>query len=148
MPYLTTIVVIQGASEMGTRLSEAELQKSLDFCVNLFNPTSPEQHQRVAEEKGKRYVDVSQPIVDPASLRDVCASTSKSGMGSPLANGQNETEMVLNKINARRVVHSEYYINNLELEPLEGMVVILERGQLGLRSATTAPSGHSALLPL
>jgi hypothetical protein len=44
-----------------------------------------------------------------------------------------ETRRVLDKINARRVVHAEYAIHNLELEPLEeGHVVRLERGKLGL----------------
>jgi len=43
-----------------------------------------------------------------------------------------ETKMVVNKINARRVVHSEYAINNLESEGLNGFVVRLETGKLGL----------------
>ena len=29
---------------MGTRLSEDEVQRALDFCVHLFSPTTPEQH--------------------------------------------------------------------------------------------------------
>lgn len=32
---------------MGKRLSEDEVQRALDFCVNLFNPTTPEQHESV-----------------------------------------------------------------------------------------------------
>lgn len=53
---------------MGARLSETELQKSLDFCVNLFNPTTPEQHNRVhcRGDIGKELLDVASPLVDPA----------------------------------------------------------------------------------
>ncbi|GJE91513.1 FAD/NAD(P)-binding domain-containing protein [Phanerochaete sordida] len=39
--------VIQGGAEMGTRLSEDEVQRALDFCVQLFSPTTPEQHESV-----------------------------------------------------------------------------------------------------
>jgi hypothetical protein len=39
--------VIQGGAEMGARLSEDEVQRALDFCVHLFSPTTPEQHDAV-----------------------------------------------------------------------------------------------------
>ena len=32
---------------MGARLSEDEVQRALDFCVHLFDPTTPEQHAAV-----------------------------------------------------------------------------------------------------
>ena len=32
---------------MGARLSEDEVQRALDFCVHLFSPTTPEQHESV-----------------------------------------------------------------------------------------------------
>ncbi|KAJ7188603.1 FAD binding domain-containing protein [Mycena filopes] len=140
--------VIQGASDMGTLLSETELQKSLDFCVNLFNPTSPEQHDRVASqaEISQSLLDVTAPLVDPAVLEKALhvehkphppASTppptsirlnTRDRSASEVA----ETRMVLNKINARRVVHAEYAINNFESEPIAGYVVRLEKRRLGL----------------
>ena len=36
--------VIQGSADMGKRLTENEVQRALDFCVHLFDPTTPEQH--------------------------------------------------------------------------------------------------------
>ncbi|PFH53774.1 hypothetical protein AMATHDRAFT_1004 [Amanita thiersii Skay4041] len=156
--------VIQGASDMGTRLSESELQKSLDFCVNLFNPTSPEQHDRLSRSGmlGKVLLDVTAPVMDPVTLESTLQVTRKAATATMTAANNNdnnndnscrlvvgqepreasypgdseqasEMDMVLKKINARRVVHSEYAINNLELEPLEGYVVLLEKGKLGLR---------------
>ncbi|KAF7362166.1 hypothetical protein MVEN_00562700 [Mycena venus] len=140
--------VIQGASDMGKLLSETELQKSLDFCVNLFNPTTPEQHNRVANkaEISQALLDVAAPLVDPAVLEKALHVEHKpASQASPppsrtirisprdrSASEVAETRMVLNKINARRVVHAEYAINNLESEPIAGYVVRLEKGRLGL----------------
>ncbi|KIY50298.1 FAD/NAD(P)-binding domain-containing protein [Fistulina hepatica ATCC 64428] len=100
--------VIQGGADVGARLSEDEIQKSLDFCINLFNPTSPEQHDR--EEKAM------------ADKRLLAAN----------APDKEERTMVLKKLNARRVVHAEYNINNLEVESIEGLAVRLVKGKLGL----------------
>jgi hypothetical protein len=157
---------------MGTRLSETELQKSLDFCVNLFNPTTPEQHQRVKQlgqsrlgaTALKKLMDVTAPIVDPLVLEGALRVEMKVGVADgnlkaivdslaafslPMQRYRSlstcsitsedekeaETRMVLSKINARRVVQSEYEINNLESEPLNGYVVRLVRGKLGLKVA-------------
>lgn len=35
---------------MGAKLSEDEVQRALDFCVNLFSPTTPEQHAAVRDK--------------------------------------------------------------------------------------------------
>lgn len=139
---LTLSAVIQGASDMGARLSETELQKSLDFCVNLFNPTSPDQHERLLKrgDIAKELLDVASPVVDPASFEntlhveyyDRCGDSNEDQGNSSDTEKAAETRMILNKINARRVVHPEYAINNLEQEPLAGYVVKLERGKLGL----------------
>lgn len=133
---------------MGKLLSESELQRSLDFCVNLFNPTSPDQHDRVAAkpEISQSLLDVAAPLVDPTVLEKALhvehkpPSSYKSPPSSTIrlsnrdrsASEVAETRMVLNKINARRVIHAEYAINNLESEPIAGYVVRLEKGRLGL----------------
>ncbi|KAF8891735.1 hypothetical protein BD779DRAFT_1610472 [Infundibulicybe gibba] len=140
--------VIQGASDMGTLL---------DFCVNLFNPTSPEQHEHLSTLGGfkKELLDVTAPVMDPAlfektirppatpihNLKLKHDSQSQSsheipGNLQPGAGTVEEAQMILNKINARRVVHSEYTINNLELESINGYVVRLQRGTLGLKAVS------------
>ncbi|KAF8070432.1 FAD binding domain-containing protein [Lyophyllum atratum] len=141
--------VIQGASDMGKRLSETELQKSLDFCVNLFNPTSPEQHERISRSFVGRQdlFDVTAPFTDPTMLESAlnigvrnahigpessidCDSDGEQSFSD--SEKASETRMVLDKINARRVVHAEYAVNNMESEPLGGYVMRLEKGRLGL----------------
>ncbi|PPQ77190.1 hypothetical protein CVT25_011036 [Psilocybe cyanescens] len=133
--------VIQGASDMGARLSETELQRSLDFCVNLFNPTTPEQHEHLSRygDVAKELLDITAPVVDPSVFEDtLCVGHAPDNSPDDPADSSDfekvtETKMILNKINARRVVHPEYAINNLETEPLAGgYVVKLERGKLGL----------------
>ena len=48
--------------------------------------------------------------------------------------GDDELRMVLEKVNARRVIHAEHGegLNSFEEEPLGGLVVRLVRGKLGL----------------
>ncbi|KAF5386114.1 hypothetical protein D9615_002277 [Tricholomella constricta] len=141
--------VIQGASDMGKRLSETELQKSLDFCVNLFNPTSPEQHERLSRSfgVGRELFDVTAPLMDPVMFENALhigsesvnrrldvSSDRDSDVEQSYSDSERaiETKMVLSKINARRVVHVEYTVNNMESEPLNGFVMRLEKGRLGL----------------
>ncbi|KAI0724125.1 FAD/NAD(P)-binding domain-containing protein [Fomitopsis betulina] len=156
--------VIQGGAEMGARLTEDELQHALDFCVHLFDPTTPEQHAHVraalegllvspraragesghGEQDGRaadgaKLMDVHAPLVDPAKLAKVLQSIGPvSGLGLTAGGaGREDAEMrmVLEKVNARRVIHAEHGngLNSLEEEAVDGFVVRLERGALGLR---------------
>ncbi|KAI0364421.1 FAD/NAD-P-binding domain-containing protein [Pilatotrama ljubarskyi] len=88
--------VIQGGADMGTRLSEDEVQRALDFCVHLFDPTTPEQHEDVRRKLERasglaapypressaikehkvdadplRLLDVRAPVVDPVHLEQL-----------------------------------------------------------------------------
>ncbi|KIK78138.1 hypothetical protein PAXRUDRAFT_342290 [Paxillus rubicundulus Ve08.2h10] len=127
--------VIQGASDMGTRLSEAELQGALDFCSKFFSPTSPE--QRVcALQYGlpTKVLDVSAPLLVP---KDIDAALSRVEGISSDGNLNHEARLVMEHVNARRVLHREYAVNNLEAEEIDGHVVRLERGSLGLIKVTS-----------
>lgn len=200
---------------MGTKLSEDEVQKALDFCVNLFSPTTPEQHENVRnklklrlninaarrgsappdvgasraddldlELDGEKLMDVHAPLINPSSItrflskrfRGFSLSSSPVSPTSPTvpplspsrtsesaASSDSEAEseasfgrlepplslnppnpkgdeedsemrMVLEKVNARRVIHSEHGtgLNSMEQENVAGFVVRLVRGQLGL----------------
>lgn len=167
--------VIQGGAEMGARLSEDELQHALDFCVHLFDPTTPEQHAQVraaleglaisprapaasedeqgegAPIDGAKLLDVRAPVVDPVELAKVLQSIVPTAdatggiqggqagcvAGIPAGVEDAEMRMVLEKVNARRVIHAEHGngLNSLEEEAVDGFVVRLERGELGLRRA-------------
>ncbi|KAI0779599.1 FAD/NAD-P-binding domain-containing protein [Fomes fomentarius] len=196
--------VIQGGADMGARLSEDEVQRALDFCVHLFDPTTPEQHESVRRKLEiatgnsfpapptpespsstkttfipdvNRLFDVRAPVVDPSQLDCLLRlqlqiqeprSPMSSAPSSPrtpnppshsilrppptilenaAADPNTEIRMVLDKVNARRVIHSEHGgLNSMEEEELAGYVLRLKRGQLGLReqSAEATPSPLSS----
>lgn len=205
---------------MGKKLSEDEVQKALDFCVNIFSPTTPEQHESVrrkileshwvpdehdehdepadstpeaevdvSAKTASRLLDIRSPIIDPSSLTRLLksrlsiftrtnssssiksvksvASSNGSPPASPVsatfsflssissssfgesgaafsegvadsdADGEDDSEvkMVLEKVNARRVIHAEFSqgVHSLEQEAVGGMLIRLKRGELGLR---------------
>jgi hypothetical protein len=97
----------------------------MDFCVNLFNPTSAEHHERLSGMVPKEVLDVTAPLVDPAMWQNAlseCNSISCTNKESSLETEESTKEMqlILDKINARRVVHSEYTNSSLETEPPSG----------------------------
>ncbi|KAG1764906.1 hypothetical protein EDD22DRAFT_1042432 [Suillus occidentalis] len=106
--------VIQGASEMGSQLSEKELQSALEFCGKCFNPTSPEHLAPALKEDLPKYMfDVTAPLMDPHAIESIISKTFKN-------------------TNQKKSCHREYAINNLEVEDVNGFVVKLQRGHLGL----------------
>jgi len=172
--------VIQGGAEMGARLSEDELQRALDFCVHLFSPTTPEQHELVRKRlesmglgisaewqdnrphsapiaehldhtDGKKsnaaLLDVRAPVINPAKLNEILSQHQRrAAMVADAPSGDSrrktcdedsEVKMVLEKVNARRVIHAEHGngLNSFEEEAVEGFVVRLQRSQLGLMKA-------------
>ena len=109
------------------------------------------------ETANMRFLDVHAPIIDPrvietmARERFVSASDAhdklvpdfQSNAKDPLGDsgcGELDVRKILEKVNARRVIHSEHGngVSNFEEEPLgqtaagRGWVARLERGRLGL----------------
>ncbi|KAF9077887.1 hypothetical protein BDP27DRAFT_1207886 [Rhodocollybia butyracea] len=126
--------IIQGNADMGVRLYEQELQDSLDFCVKLFSPTSPEEHEKlVANHKiGHELLDLTGPVMGMEDLEKALHVATEAGANDEKEN-QAATRMVLEKINARRVLHPEYSVNGFESEAMNGFAIRLERGNLGLK---------------
>ena len=119
---------------MGMRLSEQELENALDFCSKCFHPTSPEQRTRALEcGLSDTFFDVSMEPVDP---KEIDISLSKASTDSGSFDGEStqvhDARMVMEQVNARRVVHREYQVNNLQAEEIDGYVVRLQMGYLGL----------------
>lgn len=120
---------------MGTRLSERELQNALDFCSKFFHPTSPEQ-RTCALRCGlpNHLFDVSVAPVDPNEMEVTLGEAGTSqGSFDGKSTEIHTVRMVMEQSNARRLVHREYLVNNLEAEEIGGYVVRLQRGSLGLR---------------
>jgi len=121
---------------MGNRLSEKELESALDFCSKCFNPASPE-HLALASKQGlpKDILDVTAPFIDPQVIESITSKTSEhadSKGDQQFLGSAEDLKLVLDQINGRRVVHREYTINNFEVEDVNGFVVRLRKGYLGL----------------
>ncbi|KAG2353895.1 hypothetical protein BDR07DRAFT_1553174 [Suillus spraguei] len=128
--------VIQGASEMGSRLSAEELQNALEFCGKCFNPTSPNSLSAASKEVlPKEVFDASAPLVDPQAIQSIISKTfnhTSPKSDEELSGAEEELKLALDQINGRRVMHPEHNVNNMETEEVNGFVVRLQQGNLGL----------------
>ncbi|KZS96642.1 FAD/NAD(P)-binding domain-containing protein [Sistotremastrum niveocremeum HHB9708] len=116
--------VIQGTADAGKRLSENELQKTMDFCKHVFAPTDPEMHEAVGARVDPSLFSPDGPVMTPDDLEKV------------LAPGDDEARHVLHEVNARKPVHIMYNATgNFDLEDVNGYKVNVVPGSLGLRKA-------------
>jgi flavine halogenase len=129
---------------MGKRLSETELQKSLDFCANVFTPVTPEQEQRDAERArvSKELLEKTETAT-PSLLEDAMkvqnGVVQQDGeMAAPAeAVAADQTEGIP-KSDARHVIKDEFTMNSFESETLNGYAVRLAKGKLGLAKVQAA----------
>jgi hypothetical protein len=115
---LTCFQVIQGTADVNGKLTQAEVSKTLDFCLNAFEDIAPEVHEAVLQK-----VDA----VDPNAK----------GKGKFEANFTEEEQRVLKSIQARQMLRKEdiLHIDNFSADAIDGFVPRLERGSLGLVKA-------------
>lgn len=126
---------------MGRRLSETELQKSLDFCANVFTPVTPEQEQRDAENAriSKELLDKTE-TANPSLLEEAMkvqnAKAQQDGEIVEMAASSDSAEPVgtvgIPDGDARHVMKDEFTMNSFESETLNGFSVCISKGQLGL----------------
>ncbi|KZW00975.1 putative halogenase [Exidia glandulosa HHB12029] len=116
--------VIQGAADADPHLTKTELEATMDFCKNVFAPTTPETYRAVADRlEDKRLMDADGPLL---STQQVCELTRE----------DEEARHVLLEINARKAVHVEYDpTHNFQTEVLGGFYARMEQGRLGLVKA-------------
>lgn len=152
---------------MGHRLSEDEVQQALDFCGKLFDPTTPDEHRAAArllaeipkgdatgnsEATNLRFLDVHAPIISPQTIDNFVREKFASGTDDSAPDFQSNSghgglnmKMILDKVNARRVVEAgNDAVHNFEEEALGqpgtggGWVARLDKGRLGLVHAGTS----------
>ena len=113
-------LVIQGVADadVGGGLTQKEVGKTVDFCLNAFRDTSPEERQKV--------LDKVQQVNDKTS-------------GKPEAKEELEklTEdelQILHHIRARQMLRMEdtFNLNHFGSDAIAGFAPNLKRGKLGL----------------
>lgn len=111
--------VIQGTADVNKKLTEDEVQQTMDFVKNVFAPTDPEMHAAV------------QARVDPKFFEDT--GTDSVLLPSDLNRifKDEDTKHVLAEVNARKPIHQMYDAGkNFASEVICGYTIKLERGAL------------------
>ncbi|KAH8900523.1 FAD/NAD(P)-binding domain-containing protein [Thozetella sp. PMI_491] len=106
--------VIQGTADVDSKkLTQDELNKTLEFCANAFEPNFSEEDRAVAEEKIRSNPDVTSYFTDL----------------SP------EQTNAVQHIRARKMLRTADNITNasFEIDAIDGYVPNLKRGSLGLK---------------
>ncbi|KAJ7796256.1 putative halogenase [Mycena olivaceomarginata] len=113
--------IIQGTADADQSMTEQTLQRTMDFCEHALGPTTPKMHAAVADRVDPALLAHDGPIMDTKAA-------------AALAGKDEEAKQVLWRVNARKAVNGIYdWEDNFQRENLEGFVVVLEHGRLGLR---------------
>ncbi|KAL5483577.1 hypothetical protein ACEPAI_8809 [Sanghuangporus weigelae] len=141
--------IIQGTADVGNdRLSQDELNKTLDFCAHAFEPTLPADRQSVLDKVNNNSNLSLSSTAGPdssASEKPACATGHTSASTSTLKNAHapkdgfdtaltDEEHRVLAHIRARRMMRTEDTMNiaSFSTDVIDGLGARLERGRLGL----------------
>lgn len=126
--------IIQGTADVGGKLTQNELSKTIDFCLNAFQHTAPEERDAVIkkieaqESEAKKESDLeAKAQVDPDGL-------------SP------EEMKVLKTIRARQMLRTEDVINidSFGTDTIDGFAPRIKRGELGLKKPEKWSDGPAA----
>ncbi|KAF9451401.1 FAD/NAD(P)-binding domain-containing protein [Macrolepiota fuliginosa MF-IS2] len=112
--------VIQGTADVGKKLTEDELERTMDFCKDVFAPTDPEMIEAVGARLRPELLAPNAPIMSNEQIQDE-------------AQGDEEIEIVLHRVNARKPVNQLYQgPANLQAGDVGGFIAHLQHGELGL----------------
>lgn len=121
---LTQQTVIQGHVDVGKRLTDDELQKTLDFCGGVFEPVDAELRETVMARMDDKLLASDAPAMTAHEIEQAVGPTDL------------EARQVLKELNARKALGSDGRgfgsIGSWSDEIAGGFVVRTERGRLGL----------------
>ncbi|ESK89117.1 radh flavin-dependent halogenase [Moniliophthora roreri MCA 2997] len=113
--------VIQGATEHEPSLDAKELDDAIEFCKHAIAPTDPEMRASVAQRMDPGLVALDAPIMN---IRAVEAITGE----------DEEAKQVLWKVNSDKAL-GMIFTEGFRSEVMNGLIMNVERGSLGLRKA-------------
>jgi hypothetical protein len=127
---LTCFLVIQGTADVSGKLTQAEVSKTLDFCLNAFQDIAPEVREAVLQKVGG---------IDP--------NTKEKGKFEATLT---EEQRVLKSIRARQMLRIEdtLHIGNFSADAIDGFAPKLKRGSLGLVKAMPIAAVKDARVPI
>ena len=122
VPKLTQCEVIQGTADVGHKLSQDEVSKTLDFCSMAFAKTGREQQQTVMQKLKDHKIKLD------TAQDDLKADDGLKGILT-------EDEMkVMAAMRAREMVRHKDLMNidSFNTDVIDGLAANLQRGSLGL----------------
>lgn len=113
-------IVIQGTADadVSGRLTQNEVNKTVDFCLNAFQDTTPEERQKVLERLQELNGNSDIPIEATEDIEKF-----------------SEDELrILKHIRARQMLRMEdtFNLNHFSEDAIEGYAPNIKRGSLGL----------------
>ncbi|KXN84312.1 Tryptophan 2-halogenase [Leucoagaricus sp. SymC.cos] len=114
--------VYQGEHDVEKKLSNEELERMINFTRNFFLPITYEQYEDVNARFG-HLTAINGPVMGPEDLAKV------------LDEDDSDAKAVLQRINALKVLSNEVGSSGFTSEAVNGYVMTMERGRLGLAKA-------------
>ena len=115
------LLVIQGTADVDAKLTQDEVTKTMDFCLNAFQETSPQEGEAVL--KKLEEIERKQEKGAKFELTD-------------------QEQAALKTVRARQMLRKDdiLHIDNFTADPLDGFVPVVQRGSLGLARAIPEPA--------
>lgn len=118
--FLTGFIVIQGTADadVGGKLTQDEVVKTVNFCLNAFKETSPEERQKVLDKV--------------AAINGT--ATVGAGENQALEKLSEEELKILDHIRAKQMLRLEdtFNLNHFGSDAIDGLAPNLKTGSLGL----------------
>lgn len=123
--FLTSIIVIQGTADadVGGKLTHDEVVKTVDFCLNAFKETSPEERQKVLDKVAAINGTDKVGVVEKENLEKLTEDELK----------------ILNHIRAKQMLRMEdtFNLDHFGSDAIDGLAPNLKTGSLGLVAKAT-----------
>lgn len=139
--------IIQGTADVSGKLSQEEVSRTVDFCLNAFEHHAPEKQAAVL--KKMETAMLVENVAAPADLAKTKTDEQieKKAMVDP--EGLSEDEMrILNTIRARQMLRREDTLNiaNFTNDAINGYVPVVQRGTLGLVKIGAKPAANGSAM--
>ena len=110
-------------------MTQAELNKTLDFCAYAFDPSTPEERIEILKKSSN---------VGIQKLATAAEGTYDEKSELFHANLSSEEERLVKRIRARKMMRMEdsVGIDSFRTDVIDGFAPVLQRGKLGLVAAT------------
>lgn len=126
---------------MSGKLSQEEVSKTVDFCLNAFQQHAPEKHEAVLKKMETAMLANNAEAPAALSTDKTDAQVEEKANLDPEGLSPDELR-ILNTIRARKMLRREdtLSIDSFTNGAINGWVPVVNRGSLGLQKAA-APSG-------